>query len=110
MVFRHPLIRQALYAEVPAPIRAALHEHAARTLAEAGVSWDRVARHLLAAPDVIDGWVLTWLDELPRAAAAGRAGGERRTAAPGPRGQLVRRSARDRFTARLAAALRMRAG
>ena len=34
--FRHPLIRAALYEEMPAPVRAAWHRDAGRALAEAG--------------------------------------------------------------------------
>ena len=46
--FRHPLIRAALYEEIPAPVRAAWHREAGRALAEAGAPADRVARQLLA--------------------------------------------------------------
>jgi DNA-binding CsgD family transcriptional regulator len=67
LMFRHPLIRQALHDEVPAALRSGLHGHAARELAQANASWDRVARHLLAAPDAIDGWVLEWLARVPPA-------------------------------------------
>ena len=42
--FRHPLIRAALYDEMPASIRAAWHRDAGRALAEAGAPTDRVAR------------------------------------------------------------------
>ena len=45
--FRHPLIRAALYDEMPAPVRAAWHRDAGRALAKAGASADRVARQLL---------------------------------------------------------------
>ena len=47
--FRHPLIRAALYDEMPAPVRAAWHRDAGRALAEAGAPADRVARQLLQA-------------------------------------------------------------
>ena len=60
LMFRHPLIRQALHDEVPVAMRAGLHGHAAHELADTNASWDRVARHLLAAPETIDGWVLDW--------------------------------------------------
>ena len=66
--FRHPLIRAALYDEMPAPVRAAWHRDAGRALAAAGVPPDRVARQLLWAVDgpggtaePIDEWMLTWL-------------------------------------------------
>ena len=47
--FRHPLIRAALYDEMPAPVRAAWHRDAGRALAEAGAPADRVARQMLRA-------------------------------------------------------------
>src|SRR5262249_29037219 len=47
--FRHPLIRAALYDEMPLPVRAAWHRDAGRALAAAGASADRVARQLLRA-------------------------------------------------------------
>jgi DNA-binding CsgD family transcriptional regulator/tetratricopeptide (TPR) repeat protein len=66
--FRHPLIRTALYEEIPAPVRAAWHRDAGRALAEAGAPADRVARQLLRAlggpggrHDPMDEWMLNWL-------------------------------------------------
>ena len=66
--FRHPLIRAALYEEMPAPVRAAWHHDAGRALAAAGASADRVARQLLRAADGPGGrtepvgeWMLDWL-------------------------------------------------
>jgi DNA-binding CsgD family transcriptional regulator len=66
--FRHPLIRTALYDDIPAPVRAAWHHDAGRALAEAGAPADRVARQLLRAVDGLDGttepvaeWMLDWL-------------------------------------------------
>jgi DNA-binding CsgD family transcriptional regulator len=66
--FRHPLIRAALYDEIPAPLRAAWHRDAARALAEASAPADRVARQLLCAVHgsggtigPIDDWILNWL-------------------------------------------------
>ena len=68
MEFRHPLIRAALYDEMPAPVRAAWHRDAGRALAEAGAPADRVARQLLRAvgepeglPGPMDEWMLDWL-------------------------------------------------
>ena len=48
--FRHPLIRAALYDEMPAPVRAAWHRDAGRALAAAGAPADRVARQMLRQP------------------------------------------------------------
>ena len=66
--FRHPLIRAALYEEMPAPVRAAWHRDAGRALAEAGAPADRVARQMLRATGGRDGmagpadeWMLDWL-------------------------------------------------
>ena len=66
--FRHPLIRAALYDEMPAPVRAAWHLDAGRALAEAGASADRVARQMLRAvgepgdrTEPVDDWMLSWL-------------------------------------------------
>ena len=64
--FRHPLIRAALYDEMPAAVRAAWHRDAGRALAEAGAPPDRVARQLLRAADggpaePADEWMLDWL-------------------------------------------------
>ena len=66
--FRHPLIRAALYDEMPAAVRAAWHHDAGRALAEAGAPPDRVARQLLRATGVpggaaepMDDWMLDWL-------------------------------------------------
>ena len=66
--FRHPLIRAALYDEMPASVRAAWHRDAARALAEAAAPVDRVARQLLQSVDGHDGasepmseWILSWL-------------------------------------------------
>ncbi len=66
--FRHPLIRAALYDEMPAPVRAAWHRDAGRALAAAGAPPDRVARQMLRAvggpggtAGPVDEWMLDWL-------------------------------------------------
>ena len=66
--FRHPLIRAALYDEMPASVRAAWHRDAGRALANAGAPADRVARQLLPAvagrggtPEPVGEWMLDWL-------------------------------------------------
>ncbi len=83
LAFRHPLIRTALYEEMPTSVRAAWHHEAARALAEAGAPTDRVARQLLAAisgsadSEPVEEWTLRWLartaplliGQAPRAAA-----------------------------------------
>jgi DNA-binding CsgD family transcriptional regulator/tetratricopeptide (TPR) repeat protein len=66
--FRHPLIRSALYNEMPSSVRAAWHREAGRALAEAGAPTDRVARQVLqavgglgGAAEPMDEWTLNWL-------------------------------------------------
>ena len=66
--FRHPLIRAALYDDMPTPVRAAWHRDAGRALAEAGAPPDRVARQMLRAvggpgdaTEPMDEWLLDWL-------------------------------------------------
>ena len=66
--FRHPLIRAALYDDMPASVRAAWHRDAGRALAQAGAPADRVARQMLPAvaslggtPEPIGQWMLDWL-------------------------------------------------
>ena len=66
--FRHPLIRAALYDEMPTPVRIAWHRDAGRALAEAGAPPDQVARQLLRAVEepegpagLMDEWILDWL-------------------------------------------------
>jgi tetratricopeptide (TPR) repeat protein len=56
--FVHPLIREAIYGEVPLPARALEHERAARILAERGASAERVAAQLLLTPPRGDSWVV----------------------------------------------------
>ena len=65
--FRHQLIREALYDEMPIPVRAAWHRDAGRALAEAGAPADRVARGLLRAvtgsgvpAEPVDEWMSDW--------------------------------------------------
>ena len=66
--FRHPLIRAALYDEMPAPLRAAWHRDVGQALARAAAPPDRVARQLLWAVggpesggEPLDQWMLDWL-------------------------------------------------
>lgn len=61
LVFRHPVIRQALYEGMAVAIRDALHRQAASALARAGAPVDQVAGQLLAAGERCAPWVARWL-------------------------------------------------
>jgi DNA-binding CsgD family transcriptional regulator len=68
LVFRHPLIRAALYDEIAEAVRPAWHQEAAKALADAGAPIDRVAQQLLRAMSVpgaclFDESLLRWLVE-----------------------------------------------
>jgi DNA-binding CsgD family transcriptional regulator/tetratricopeptide (TPR) repeat protein len=112
LAFRHPLIRAALYDEIPEPVRAAWHRDAGRALAEAGAPADRVARQLLQAvgglsspAEPMDRWMLNWLSRTAKLlvgqAPQVAAGLLRRAVASSPAGSAQH----DRLVARLADAL-----
>ena len=59
--FVHPLVRDAVYSELPAAARGLEHGRAARVLSKLGASPERVAAQLLLAPPRADPWVVTQL-------------------------------------------------
>jgi DNA-binding CsgD family transcriptional regulator len=61
--FVHPLVRTAVYKGLQAGERAVWHARAARVLAEAGASSERVAAQLLRAEPEGDTWVVARLGE-----------------------------------------------
>lgn len=61
LVFRHDLVRDALYADLPAALRTGLHRDLARALAAAGQPPGRVAAHLLRGAEAGDGEAVRWL-------------------------------------------------
>jgi DNA-binding CsgD family transcriptional regulator len=63
VAFRHPLIRQALYENMPAALRTALHAEAARELAATGADVLSVAQQLSAARRPGADWARSWLIE-----------------------------------------------
>ncbi|MGF6947049.1 DNA-binding CsgD family transcriptional regulator [Streptomyces auratus] len=63
LLFRHDLIRRALYDAVPGSIRAMLHLRTARALATAGAAPERVAEHLLVAAPAATEFLTAWLVE-----------------------------------------------
>jgi DNA-binding CsgD family transcriptional regulator len=70
--FLHPLIRQALYTDLPAGERARRHKQAARVLVGEGGQPERAAGHLMQTAPAADPWVV---DRLRAAAAEARAAG-----------------------------------
>ena len=70
--FAHPLVRTALYAELPAGVRAGAHVRAAALLRERGASPEQLATHLLASTEQGErATVETLLDAARRALAGG---------------------------------------
>ncbi|MEV7043744.1 BTAD domain-containing putative transcriptional regulator [Amycolatopsis sp. NPDC051061] len=61
LAFRHPLLRWALYNEIPGSVRAAWHRRAAEALADTGTGVEHVAQQLVAVPADVDDWVIGWL-------------------------------------------------
>jgi DNA-binding SARP family transcriptional activator/tetratricopeptide (TPR) repeat protein len=59
--FVHPLVRDAVYSELPTAARGLEHGRAARVLSELGASPERVAAQLLLTPPRADPWVVTQL-------------------------------------------------
>ena len=66
--FVHPLIRAAVYQEIPPGERELAHTAAARRLADAGAPVERVASHLLEVPPRADEWAYNALREAARQA------------------------------------------
>jgi DNA-binding CsgD family transcriptional regulator len=67
--FRHDLIREALYHDLPAPVRQGLHLDAGRALARAGASPERVAEQLVRGASAGDTQAVAWLQRAARQAA-----------------------------------------
>ena len=61
--FVHPLVRDAVYGELPAARRGLEHARAARLLSELGASPERIAAQLMLAPPRADAWVVERLRE-----------------------------------------------
>ncbi|HEY0126375.1 MAG TPA: hypothetical protein VGB58_04490, partial [Blastococcus sp.] len=69
MAFVHPLVRDAVYRDLPAAERALRHERAAALLLAAGASDEQVAAHLLLTPDRGDPATVELLRRAARTAA-----------------------------------------
>jgi tetratricopeptide (TPR) repeat protein len=61
--FVHPLVRDAIYGELPTARRGLEHARAARLLADLGAAPERVAAQLMPAPPRGDAWVVERLRE-----------------------------------------------
>jgi DNA-binding CsgD family transcriptional regulator/tetratricopeptide (TPR) repeat protein len=68
LAFVHPLVRSAIYAELPPRRRARAHRDAARLLRRSGAAAERVASHLLAATPAGDLEVVDVLRDAARSA------------------------------------------
>jgi DNA-binding CsgD family transcriptional regulator len=71
LTFAHPLVKAAVYDDLAAPRRAALHARAARMLSDRGFAADVIATHLLVAEPAAEPWAVEVLEEAA-AAALGR--------------------------------------
>lgn len=74
--FRHDLLRETLYEDIPIAIRTGLHLEAGRALADADAPPGQVAQHLALGASVGDEQAVRWLaragrQAMPRAPAAG---------------------------------------
>jgi predicted ATPase/DNA-binding CsgD family transcriptional regulator len=67
--FRHDLIREALYQDLPAPMRRGLHLDAGRALAAAGAPPEQVAEQLVRGASAGDTQAVGWLRRAARRAA-----------------------------------------
>lgn len=74
--FVHPLVRAAIYGNVPAQRRAEAHRATARRLAHEGASIELIAVHLLASAPAGDPWVADCLQQAGHAALRGGAPAE----------------------------------
>jgi DNA-binding CsgD family transcriptional regulator/tetratricopeptide (TPR) repeat protein len=69
LAFRHELLREALYAGIPAGVRTALHRDVGHALAAAGGPAERVAVHLSLGARTGDREAVGWLRRAARQAA-----------------------------------------
>jgi tetratricopeptide (TPR) repeat protein len=69
LAFVHPLVRDAVYDDLPPPQRELEHNRAARLLNDAGASPERIAAHFLRVPSIGEEWVAELLVDAGHAAA-----------------------------------------
>ena len=89
LAFAHPIVRSAVYEEIPAAARAAAHARAAHVLAADGASAERIAAQLVACEPRSDAWAAERLlqagrEALARGAPAAATGYLRRALAEPP--------------------------
>ena len=70
-LFRHQLVHDAIYQEIPAPVRRVMHRDAAGALASAGAGPLQVADHLMRGAARGDLEAVEWLRRAAREAASG---------------------------------------
>jgi DNA-binding CsgD family transcriptional regulator/tetratricopeptide (TPR) repeat protein len=71
LVFRHQLVHDAIYQEIPGPVRQVMHRDAATALADSGAGLLRVADHLVLGAARGDLQAVDWLRQAAREAVAG---------------------------------------
>ena len=67
--FRHDLVRDAVYADLPRSMRVGLHREAGHRLADAGAPALRVAEHLVRSAEPGDAGAVAWLARAARETA-----------------------------------------
>ncbi len=67
--FRHDLIRESIYEDLPSSVRRGLHREAGQRLAQAGAPALQVAEHLARGAERGDGDAIGWLTRAAREAA-----------------------------------------
>ena len=112
--FRHDLIRDAIYEDLPLSVRQALHREAGQRLAHGHAPARQVAEHLARGAGTGDAQAITWLTRAAREAAAtspdvaaelmGRAIGLMDPADPGRDSVLVEQASSLMWAGRVAAA------
>lgn len=70
LAFRHDLVREAVYAGIPASLRAELHRQAAEALAGTGCDATVIGSQLALAPCRPDGWAVGWLRRAAKEASS----------------------------------------
>ena len=115
--FRHDLIRDAIYEDIPLSVRRALHREAGQRLAAGHAPARQVAEHLARGADAGDAEAIGWLTRAAREAATtspdvaaelmGRAIGLTEPADPGRDSMLVEQASSLMWAGRIAAARQM---